>query len=109
MDSTSSKSRTELLALYKELRRTASDYQPSNDKLIELLGGIDAVMESVLNAPNHIMAADDSAALHQYLKEPLSPRSNDTLKWTLDPKNNKLYQISSFVHRHLFSKPVLSI
>ena len=100
--------RDELLALFRERRRTDNDYKPSAEQLVDLLGGIDAVMDTVLTASHHNLAPDDCVTMKQQFVEPLlSSKTNDRLTFTLDPNNNMLHQISPFIHRHLFTKRVV--
>lgn len=98
---------SELLALFKEKRRIDKDYTPSIVHLVQLLGGIDGVMDTVLTSPNHIVPSNECMELKQYLQQPLHTPNSGKLKWTLDPNYNMLYQISPFIHDHVFSKQVI--
>ena len=98
----------ELLSLFKEQRSNDENYKASIDRLIELLGGIDAVMDTVLNSSNHKIATKDCVAMKEHLLESSSRSQNEQkLIWTLNTNNNVLHQISPFLHRHIFTKQVI--
>lgn len=121
--------RRELLILFKQKRnegRTVSLHD-----LIQSLGGIDAVMDTVMNAPHHRMTHDNLQSMQELLtKSPrpaLETMASDTdivtkmmtysadmeckqrLQWTLNPTNNFLQQISPFLAKYTFSKQMMAI
>lgn len=101
------------------MRRSKNGFGIRNDKVIQFLGGIDIVVDVALNAPSYSLDSEDAIALKKYLEQPPLPSrstildetgaagSSHILKYSLYPENNMLYQLSPFVHRHLFSKEVV--
>jgi len=91
----------ELLAMFKENRSSNKEYRPCINELVELMDGIDAVMDTVLC--NGHLTADNRVAMMMHLEEAPPP----SLKWKLDPKDNMLYEISPFIYRHVFRSRVV--
>ena len=121
--------RRELLILFKQ-RRNENQTVPLHE-LIQSLGGIDMVMDTVMNASHHRMTHNNLQSMQQLLttspRPALATMASDTdivtkmmvytkdmeskqrLQWTLNPTNNFLQQISPFLEKYIFSKQMMAI
>ena len=123
--------RPELLNLFNEKRRENASIPLY--ELVDLLGGIDVVMNIMMNAPNLKMRDECLQSMHRILTDKSSSRPTLTalrsdadiitkmmsyskdmetkqmLRWCLDPHNNYLHERSTFFAKFIYSYPMLLI
>ena len=112
--------RQDILAVY-ESKRQNEKYEPSIQKFVELLGGIDLVMQVMLTSADHNMSANNCVEMYRYLNDTTTISSSydhieevgtpgvttKKFQWTLHIKDNGLHSLSPSAHRH-FSKYIFS-
>ena len=123
--------RPELLHLFNEKRRENASIPLY--ELVHLLGGIDVVMNIMMNAPNLKMRDECLQSMHRILTDQSSSpptlaaltsdvdiitkmmsyskdmETKQMLRWCLDPHNNYLHEKSTFWENFIFSKYMLLI
>ena len=89
--------------------------------LVELLGGIDLVMQVMLTSPDHSIPANNCLEMYRYLNESTTISSSydhiedfgtpnvitEKFQWTMHINDNALYSFSPSAHR-FFSKYIFS-
>ena len=121
--------RLELLNLFNEKRRK-NEHIPLYE-LIEALGGIDIVMNIMMNAPNLKMMETNLKSMKSLLTEGQRPalttiasnaniiskaivyrkemETKQRLRWCLDPHNNFLHETSTFLAKYLYSRQMMAV
>ena len=121
--------RLELLNLFNEKRRK-NEHIPLYE-LIEALGGIDIVMNVMMNAPNLKMMETNLKSIKSLLTEGQDPAKDEVasdaniisklmtyrqemetkqrLRWCLDPHNNFLHETSTFLAKYLYSRQMMAV
>lgn len=110
-----------LLTLFRECREEA--LTPSvTIRLVDSIGGINAVMTTMLQSSTLDLSIEDRKALQQYLSHLSSSQTGsfgipaesvetkeESLKWILMENDNILYEKSPWIFNHLYSRWIIGL